>query len=410
MPAAIETDGLSKRYRLGVDAPAYDTLRERIARGFRRERPSFDGVWALRDLSITVSEGESLGVIGSNGAGKTTLLKLLAGITEPTSGYGRVRGRVGALLDVGTGFHPELTGRENIYLNGAILGLARAEVQARFEEIVEFSGLESFLETPVKRYSDGMQLRLAFAVAAHIEPPIMVVDEVLAVGDAKFRERCLGRMAELGGRGRTVVFVSHDLGAITKLCSRVIWLERGQMRDDGPPEAVTGAYLAAAEGEAGLAALRDSSATIATTGARLRDGTGSPSARVARGESFFVDLEVRVGESVRGLDLAVWLLDRAGNHVIDEAVSDHGEDLFEAGQPGSYGLTIEIPGVLPAGQYVVGVWIGTEHEDFQHEELFGFRIDPRALDRRASLERRRIVQPPVRWSLRFPGGEKSSLP
>ena len=177
-----------------------------------------------------MERGEALGIIGRNGAGKTTLLRILAGITDPTRGEARVRGRVGALLDVGTGFHPELTGRENVYLSGAILGMRRADVRERLDEIVAFSGVERFLDTPVKRYSTGMRLRLAFAVAAHIEPPILVVDEVLAVGDAEFREKCLGKMAEIGAHARTVLFVSHDLGAITRLCSRAVWLHDGALR------------------------------------------------------------------------------------------------------------------------------------------------------------------------------------
>src|SRR5829696_7430628 len=220
MGDAIQVRELAKRYRLGTGGFQYDTFREAIGRSFRR-RPSIDqDLWALREVSFSVTQGEAVGIIGPNGAGKSTLLKILAGITDPTRGEARTRGGVGALLDVGTGMHPELTGRENVYLMGGVLGLKRAQVRLLFDDIIQFAGVERFMDTPVKRYSTGMRLRLAFAVAAHIQPPIVVVDEVLAVGDAAFRERCLGKISEIGRRSRTVLFVSHDLGAITRVCSR----------------------------------------------------------------------------------------------------------------------------------------------------------------------------------------------
>ena len=200
-------------------------------------------MWALRDVDFEIEEGDVVGIVGRNGAGKTTLLKVLARIVRPTTGVVRMRGRVGALLEVGTGFHPELTGRENVFLNGVVLGMSRREIDRRFDDIVEFAGVERFLDTPLKRYSSGMYLRLAFAVAAHIDPDILVVDEVLAVGDAEFQRRCLGRMSEFGREGRTVVFVSHDTGAVGQLCRRAIWLEHGKVRDDGSVESVLAAYL-----------------------------------------------------------------------------------------------------------------------------------------------------------------------
>src|SRR6476620_7756590 len=218
--AAISTSGLGKQYTLGLHQRGYGTLRESIAgaarQAFRRgsrdgTAPSGEKLWALRDLSLTIRPGEVVGLIGHNGAGKTTLLKILARITEPSAGYADVTGRVGSLLEVGTGFHPELTGRENIYLNGAILGMRRAEISRRFDEIVEFAEIGRFLDTPVKRYSSGMSVRLAFAVAAHLEPEILLVDEVLAVGDAGFQKKCLGKMDEVATKhGRTVFFVSHN--------------------------------------------------------------------------------------------------------------------------------------------------------------------------------------------------------
>jgi ABC-2 type transport system ATP-binding protein/lipopolysaccharide transport system ATP-binding protein len=206
-----------------------------------------DEVWSLRDVDLDVAEGEAVGLLGRNGAGKSTMLKVLTRITDPTSGTVRTRGRVGALLEVGTGFHPELTGRENVYLNGAVLGMARSEIDRQYDAIVDFSGVERFLDTPVKRYSSGMYLRLAFAVAAHLQADIMVVDEVLAVGDAEFQRKCLGKMADIERAGRTVVFVSHNLDAIQRLCPRSVWLEQGRVALSGPTPEVLDAYLSSGQ-------------------------------------------------------------------------------------------------------------------------------------------------------------------
>jgi lipopolysaccharide transport system ATP-binding protein len=252
---AIKAEGLGKNYMLGLNA-AYGSLREAISEAGRRtvgrlvgrgEKPEVDVLWALKDVSFEVERGEAIGLIGHNGAGKSTMLKLLSRIAEPSTGYAEVTGRVGSLLEVGTGFHPELTGRENVFLNGAILGMRRNEIRKRFDEIVEFANMERFLDTPVKRYSSGMQVRLAFAVAAHLEPEILLVDEVLAVGDAAFQRKSLTKMAEVARAGSTVIFVSHNLATIQALCQRAILLERGTVVTDAPvEEAVTG-YLRALE-------------------------------------------------------------------------------------------------------------------------------------------------------------------
>ena len=248
MPAAVVAESLSKRYRIGELQAAYGTLRESMSHAAQRflgreARHHQEEIWALEDVSFELAEGEALGVIGRNGAGKSTLLKILTRITTPTRGRAEIRGRVGSLLEVGTGFHPELTGRENIYLNGAILGMKRREIQRKLPEMVEFAGVESFLDTPVKRYSSGMHVRLAFSVAAHLEPEILLVDEVLAVGDAEFQARCLGRMEDLGSTGRTVLFVSHNMQAIARLCDRAILLDDGHVVLDGPSEDVVATYL-----------------------------------------------------------------------------------------------------------------------------------------------------------------------
>ena len=253
MAIAIEAEGISKRYRLGEFQAAYGTLRESLAHAGRlitrkEHKLKTQELWALEDVSFQVEEGEVLGVIGRNGAGKSTLLKVLTRITTPTSGRVEIRGRVGSLLEVGTGFHPELTGRENIYLNGAILGMKRREIQQKLPDMIEFSGVEGFLDTPVKRYSSGMYVRLAFSVAAHLEPEILLVDEVLAVGDAEFQRRCLGRMEDFGANGRTVLFVSHNLQAVAQLCDRVILMEKGRVALDGPSADVVAHYLQTSAG------------------------------------------------------------------------------------------------------------------------------------------------------------------
>ncbi|MCB0253746.1 MAG: ABC transporter ATP-binding protein [Anaerolineae bacterium] len=243
---AIRVENLSKRYQIGTARQRHDTLRDTIAATFKRSNESSetpDEFWALKDVSFEVQRGEVVGIIGRNGAGKSTLLKILSQITEPTRGRAEIHGRVGSLLEVGTGFHPELTGRENIYLNGAILGMRRHEIERQFDEIVAFAEIERFLDTPVKRYSSGMYVRLAFAVAAHLEPEILLVDEVLAVGDAAFQKKCLGKMGEIASKGRTVLFVSHGMGSIRQLCSEAALLDHGRIIHKGEVDSAIDRYL-----------------------------------------------------------------------------------------------------------------------------------------------------------------------
>src|SRR5271154_5658226 len=247
--SVIHVEGLGKRYRVG-ERERYFALRDVITRAFtapfRRNGPrrSKDFLWALRDVSLDVKQGEVVGLIGRNGAGKTTLLKLLARITRPTKGFAEIHGRVGSLLEVGTGFHPELTGRENVYLSGAVLGMKKNEIRQKFETIVDFAGVERFIDTPLKHFSTGMQMRLAFAVAAHLEPEILLVDEVLAVGDIEFQKKCLGKMDDVTKTGRTIVFVSHQMNQIRRLCRRCIWIDHGGIRLAGSMLEVVSAYEA----------------------------------------------------------------------------------------------------------------------------------------------------------------------
>jgi lipopolysaccharide transport system ATP-binding protein len=245
--AIIQIEGLGKRYRIGVERESYLSLRDEIAkrlsRSAQRARAERGEFWALQDVTFSVHPGEAIGIVGRNGAGKSTLLKILSRITPPTTGRIRMRGRVASLLEVGTGFHPELTGRENIFVNGAVLGMTRREIARKFDEIVDFAEVDRFLDTPVKRYSSGMYVRLAFAVAAHLEPEILVVDEVLAVGDAQYQRKCLGKMGDAARGGRTVLFVSHNMPAVEALCQKAVLLESGRVASVGPAQEIVGAYV-----------------------------------------------------------------------------------------------------------------------------------------------------------------------
>lgn len=271
---AISVEGIGKKYRLGKRV-RYRTLRDSLSQIVRwpftrmRSEPT-EPFWALRDVSFTVNKGDIIGIIGRNGAGKSTLLKILSNVTEPTEGQARIWGRLGSLLEVGTGFHPELTGRENIYLSGAILGMPKSEIVRRFDEIVAFAEVERFLDTPAKRYSSGMYLRLAFSVAAHLEPDILVVDEVLAVGDANFQKKCLGKMEAVGREGRTVLFVSHSMPTVLRLCRRAMLLENGKQVQAGGPHEVVSAYLNAGTGTTGERIWSDPKTAPGNNVARLR--------------------------------------------------------------------------------------------------------------------------------------------
>jgi ABC-type polysaccharide/polyol phosphate transport system ATPase subunit len=402
MQTAIEVENLSKRYRLGQNLGGYTTLRETLSLKRRRGNGDDPHLWALRDVTFSVPQDQALGLIGPNGAGKTTLLKVLARITRPTSGVSRTRGRAGALLDVGTGFHPELTGRENIYLNAAILGMSRRDVDRRFDEIVDFAGLERFLDTPLKRYSWGMYLRLAFAVAAHVEPDIVIVDEVLAIGDARFRAKCLEKMSEFGREGRTVVFVSHDLGSITQLCRRAIWLDHGQIQEDGPSEEVVQRYVRGSVGDVPRADFEpDPTQRVQVLAAGVADENGRVLEHPERGQALTLRVRFVVREPLPVVAVGLSVQNQRGIRVLDEVWGEYGDDVLAIDDPPrEIDVALTVPPILPAGDYLLGVWIGSSYDSFLEQEVLRFRVWPKAEDPADALERDRIVQPPARWQVR----------
>lgn len=361
--ATIQVEGLSKRYRIGVrlkhrsfrealtDAALAPVRRLRsFGRSSHREE---DSIWALKDVSFEVGRGEVLGIIGRNGAGKTTLLKVLSRITEPTEGRAVLNGRVGSLLEVGTGFHHELTGRENVYLSAAILGMRKAETDARFDEIVDFSGIEQFIDTPVKRYSSGMLVRLGFAVAAHLEPEILLIDEVLAVGDVAFRRKCLGKMDEVTRAGRTVLFVSHNMASIVDMCPRAIWLESGSVALEGPSAEVVQAYLRAganmALGGDRSAQRTDAAALILNVECLGEDG--KPRSMFLTGGQAMVRIAYEVRRPLR-LGLGISINDSSGRRIFASYAPHEGITVERT--PGRYTAEFFVPRILMnSGTYFV---------------------------------------------------------
>ena len=394
---AIEVEGMSKRYRLGqtTSTTLVETIPALLQRG-RREPPQ--DIWALRDVDLTVNQGEVLGLIGRNGAGKSTLLKILARITEPTTGVTRTRGRVGALLDVGTGFHGELTGLENVFVNGALLGLSRREIKRRLDDIVAFAGVERFLNTPLKRYSSGMQLRLAFAIAAEIEPEIVVVDEVLAVGDAEFQRRCLGRMSDMQKAGRTVIFVSHDSGTMARLCSRVVWFDSGRVVADGPTQEVLTAYLQSGQDMGERVVIERGSARVVSPVAIEVACASRPGERPTRDEPLMIDVTLEASEAAPAIDLAVYLTSENGTRILDEAWSDRNDEPLRFAAGASRRVRLCVPPVLAAGRYGLHLWIGTAYDTEFDDRVAMFTLEPRIDDSAEAVRRPRVLQPQVGWS------------
>jgi len=372
----IQVEELGKQYRIGELATSYPTLRDALVRKAKEplrglsslfRKSGFDGrqdtIWALRHVSFEVRRGEVLGIIGRNGAGKTTLLKLLSRITEPTEGNASIRGRVGSLLEVGTGFHPELTGRENIFLNGAILGMKRVEIRRRFDEIVGFAEVEKFIDTPVKHYSSGMYLRLAFAVAAHLEPEILLVDEVLAVGDAEFQRKCLGKMSDVSQQGRTVLFVSHNMSAILNLTEKAIVLDEGCLVLHTSTDKAVDHYLASGFSQTGERLWRGDE--IPFTAAPFRPlalRVLGPDQRVAdtlrSSEPIMLEFDYALDRAITGLRVGIVLVTNRGEYVFTSFDTDALEQFenFSTRQPGRYRSSCRIPAdFLNGGVYTVSV-------------------------------------------------------
>jgi lipopolysaccharide transport system ATP-binding protein len=366
MSPVITVEKLSKQYRIGhakQDTTLRESLSNLLTMAFLRKKSPQDTIWALRDVSFSMERGESVGIIGRNGAGKSTLLKILSKITYPTSGAVRVNGKVAALLEVGTGFHQELTGRENIYMNGSILGMRKKEVDRKLEAIIEFSGVEKFLDTPIKRYSSGMRLRLGFAVAAHLDPDIMIVDEVLAVGDASFQKKCINAMENLRAGARTVLFVSHNLAAVENLCRRCIWIDGGQVRMDGESRAVIEAYMGSMTGTKTVSAdLEDVQNRRGNGKVRYRaiqflspEGT---SRRVVRsGDQVAMRFHYSVSEQIAFPSFGFRMYTDMGTLVTDTSTWHHGIaiPLLEPGE-GYIDLEIDCLNLLPA-KYAISLWL-----------------------------------------------------
>jgi lipopolysaccharide transport system ATP-binding protein len=408
---AVRVEGLGKKYLIGHEArrERYIALRDIIGRTAKnlvrtttdmlRGRPIVTGdtteeFWALKDINFEIKRGEALGIIGRNGAGKSTLLKVLSHITDPTEGRVEIRGRVASLLEVGTGFHPELTGRENIYLNGAILGMTRAEIRRKFDEIVAFAEVEKFLDTPVKRYSSGMYVRLAFAVAAHLEPEILLVDEVLAVGDAEFQKKCLGRMGEVAQRGRTVLFVSHNMAALRKLCGQALMLTKGRCDGLGPPDVIISNYLRK-DGE------------LATTWSELsgyKNDFFTPT-RLTLLEQHVVEVEGILHQHPQNLVIGLAVSSRSGDLIFWTTHRDASDEVMSVGDERSVRFRVQLPGqLLNAGDYVVQLSVFLDLERlvirYQDGPQIGFSIaNSQGSSFMGGGRRDGVLAPVIKWQI-----------
>jgi lipopolysaccharide transport system ATP-binding protein len=414
---AIIVEGLSKRDRL-CQRERYRTIRDTVAGGASAplrwlaklggrghlhlpgpEEPPH--IWALRDVSCEVRRGDVVGIVGPNGAGKSTLLKILSRITEPTEGHAKVRGRVASLLEVGTGFHPELTGRENVYLNGAILGMPRLEIDRKFDEIIAFAELERFVDTPVKRYSSGMYVRLAFAVAAHLESEILLVDEVLAVGDAAFQQKCLGKMNEVTRTGRTVLFVSHNAGAVTRLCQTAIWIDAGRVVRTGDAGKIVTEYLAQVFArDAAWESARAAGGPASIRSVRVLGRGGVDSGVIEFAEPFAVELRYEVSEPLLGCTAAVEVLNADGVVIFTSSERDSTDWEARRREPGLYRSACRIPGgLLRSGRYSVSAYVLRENVEFfdQQHNVVSFEVTPQgspAWDGRAG-----VLAPVLPWDV-----------
>lgn len=397
---AIRVENLGKQYRIGTSASRYPTLRDAVSGSVQntlarfQKKPAAESgearrvgnkIWALRHISFELAQGQVLGIIGKNGAGKSTLLRILSRVTDPTEGVGEVRGRVGSLLEVGTGFHPELTGRENIFLNGAILGMKRHEIEHKFDEIVEFSEVGEFIDTPVKRYSSGMYLRLAFAVAAHLEPEILVVDEVLAVGDAEFQRKCLGKMSDVAQAGRTVLFVSHNMSAILRLTQETIVIDKGQkILQAATPQAVD-FYLSRGYSQAGVRTweadeIAETAWPFRPLALRVRNAAGVAQDSMRSTEPITVEIEYQLLAPVTGLRVGIYLLSTRGETIFTTFDTDEPclFERFATRDSGHYVSRCQIPSdYLNEGRFVIGINASAFRikRFFQDEQALTFNVD-----------------------------------
>ena len=418
---AIRVEGLGKKYRIGAQQAPYRTLREtlvdlaaapvrRLAKAVRGHGsdPADNTIWALKDVSFEVRQGEVLGIIGRNGAGKSTLLKILSRITKPTEGHVDLTGRVGSLLEVGTGFHPELTGRENVFLNGAILGMRRNEIERKFDEIVAFAEIEKFLDTPVKHYSSGMYVRLAFAVAAHLEPEILLVDEVLAVGDTEFQKKCLGKMRDVAGGGRTVLFVSHNTAAISSLCPVTVLVEKGKLMGIGPTRGVVQEYLAGSHGLRVGDVVLDSPSVrrnsladseFKWTRIRITNCLGEITSTLGLREPFKLTIEGDLKRKTSDLRVGLSVESSMGFSLFNSYASDDG---ISAEYPlGHLRFEVEFPvNILAPGEYTVGLGANGPRIIDWIPEAIGFSVEPVARDHHGTLRSNfsGFVLYPCKWS------------
>lgn len=414
---AIRVENLSKMYKIGGPIIKNRTLRDTIAEKFTSifrhlstGTTAKETLWALQDVSFNVRSGKAIGIIGRNGAGKSTLLKILSRVTEPTKGFAEIHGRVGSLLEVGTGFHPELSGRENILLNGAILGMKKSEIDSKFDEIVDFSEIGKFIDTPVKRYSTGMYLRLAFAVAAHLEPEILVVDEVLAVGDAEFQRKCLGKMNDVAKSGRTILFVSHNMSAILRLTEEAVVLDKGKVIMNGPSSEAVDFYLNSGFSEEGHREWQKDDIPLDAKpfhpiAIRIVNPKGVTSNTIRSIEPNSIEFEYRLDAPIKGLRVGFYLQSTRGEMVFTSFDTDDENLFYQYGvrPAGTYISRCKLPpDFLNDGRYVVGVNASSYliRRYFQDENVIAFTVDAAGAPGTQWVEKRNgLVRPRLAWEI-----------
>ncbi len=413
---AINVNNIGKQYNIFGEVNRFKTLREKISDTLKSPLRALlhptgsDTFWALRNISFEVERGMVLGVIGKNGAGKSTLLKILSRVVEPTEGRAEIRGRVGSLLEVGTGFHPELTGRENVFLNGAILGMKRSEIERKFDEIVAFSEIGQFIDTPVKRYSSGMYMRLAFAVSAHLEPEILIVDEVLAVGDAEFQKKCLGKMSDVAGEGRTVLFVSHNMSAVTRLTKECIILEHGKMTKRAPSAEAVDYYLSHGYEKGGERTweaneIPADAAPFKPIALRVKNSKGQVVDSVRSVEPVTIEMEYSLDRPITGLRVGIYLLTIRGEYVFTSFDTDDPElfSHFSERKAGHYVSHCTIPAdILNEGRFVLGVNASVFRikRYFQDANAVVFNVNPAGAPGMHWVEPRQgVTRPRLDWKI-----------